>query len=47
MYLPKPVVTKVSLNWEDDLELYSRFLDRKVKFIANINFEFRKPLLSL
>ncbi|RTG80978.1 uncharacterized protein DC041_0007774 [Schistosoma bovis] len=29
MYLPKPVVTKVSLNWEDDLELYSRFLDRK------------------
>ncbi|CAH8554887.1 unnamed protein product [Schistosoma rodhaini] len=28
-YLPKPVVAKVSLNWEDDLELYSRFLDRK------------------
>ncbi|CAH8530798.1 unnamed protein product [Schistosoma intercalatum] len=33
-YLPKPVVTKVSLNWEDDLELYSRFLDRKDKIKA-------------
>ncbi|CAH8531316.1 unnamed protein product [Schistosoma intercalatum] len=35
-YLPKPVVTKVSLNWEDDLELYSRFLDRK--FVVRSTF---------
>ncbi|CAH8496033.1 unnamed protein product [Schistosoma turkestanicum] len=28
-YLPRPVIQKVALNWEDDLELYSRFLDRK------------------
>ncbi|KAH8877109.1 Ciliogenesis-associated TTC17-interacting protein isoform 5 [Schistosoma japonicum] len=28
-YLPRPVIPNVVLNWEDDLELYSRFLDRK------------------
>nr|CAH8848654.1 unnamed protein product [Trichobilharzia regenti] len=28
-YLPKPIIPQISLNWEDDLELYSRFLDRK------------------
>ncbi|CAH8525321.1 unnamed protein product [Heterobilharzia americana] len=28
-YLPEPVIPHISLNWEDDLELYSRFLDRK------------------
>ena len=27
---PKPVFEKKALNWEDDMQLYSKFLDRKV-----------------
>ncbi|VDQ03612.1 unnamed protein product, partial [Trichobilharzia regenti] len=33
-YLPKPIIPQISLNWEDDLELYSRFLDRKVSDVS-------------
>lgn len=27
---PKPVFEKKALSWEDDMQLYSKFLDRKV-----------------
>ena len=30
MYMPEPEVTTPILNWEDDLEMWSRFLERKV-----------------
>ncbi len=29
-YLPKPVIEKKELNWENDTQLYSQYLDRKV-----------------
>ena len=29
-YLPKPDIPKKDLKWEDDLELRSKFLDRRV-----------------
>ena len=27
---PKPVFEKKELNWEEDMQMYSKFLDRKV-----------------
>ena len=27
---PKPVFEKKPLNWEEDMQMYSKFLDRKV-----------------
>ena len=29
-YLPKPEIPKKELKWEEDLELRSKFLDRRV-----------------
>jgi len=29
-YLPKPEIPKKELKWEDDLELRSKFIDRRV-----------------
>lgn len=31
VYMPEPEVTSPILNWEDDLEMWSRFLERKVR----------------
>lgn len=31
-YLPKPEVPKKRLNWEEDLELRSKFIDRRVSY---------------
>lgn len=36
---PKPVFEKKPLNWEEDMQLYSRFLDRKVYSLRYILFE--------
>ncbi len=33
-YLPKPEIPKKELKWEDDLELRSKFIDRRVSIIA-------------
>ncbi|CAF1675910.1 unnamed protein product, partial [Didymodactylos carnosus] len=32
-YLPKPEIPKKELNWEEDLELRSKFLDRRDELV--------------
>lgn len=33
---PKPVFEKKPLNWEEDVQMYSKFLDRKVTVFITI-----------
>ena len=33
---PKPVFGKIPLNWEEDPQLYSKFVDRKVSQVGHL-----------
>ena len=44
--LEKPVFEKKELNWEEDMEMHSKFLERKVRDSLIILCKQRPPVLE-